>query len=86
MKKAPKIGQRVTYLSRALEEHEGEPRTCTGTVMAIYEHRDEDLKLSPEREWSAGVKVDQPLPKWWPYPGDRFAPDVAELSVLRGGK
>lgn len=94
MKKAPSIGQRVRYRSFALAEYEkGEPRVCTGTVVAIYEHHndvfddDGDLvragPLSPESEWSVGVQVDKPLPHWWAYGDrDRFAPDVSELEPL----
>lgn len=81
MKRAPTIGQRVRYLSHALEESEGSPRVCTGTVMAIYESWDDRGRLQPESEWSAGVQVDE-KPSWWPYPGNRFAPDVAELEPL----
>jgi hypothetical protein len=82
MKKAPRIGQRVRYCSHELVEYEGAPRIVTGTVMAIYESWDEALRLEPETEWSAAVKVDE-IPTWWAYPGtDRFAPQVSELKPL----
>lgn len=94
MKKAPKIGQRVRYESDYLIEYEKEPRVCTGTVVAIYEHHedvfDDDGEfvrfgpLSPESEWSAGVQVDKPLPKWWGYGDrDRFAPEVKYLTPIK---
>jgi hypothetical protein len=94
MRKAPKIGQRVRYRSVI---GKGQPweevRICTGTVTKIYPHYDDMFDdddnfmrrgvLSPEREWSAAVKVDS-RPKWWGYPDtDQFAPDVASLTAIK---
>ena len=83
MKRAPKVGQRVRYYSDNLIEYEKEPRICVGTVMMIYPYRNDALQLMPEEQWSAGVQVDRPLPKWWAYgENDRFAPDVSELEPI----
>jgi hypothetical protein len=82
METCPRIGQRVSYKSDVLRPWEGDSRTCTGTVRAIYSSFTEKGSIRPESEWSVGVEVDSPLPKWWPYPGNRFAPDVAELELL----
>lgn len=83
MERCPQIGQRVNYKSDVLREWEKESRTCTGTVRAIYKSHDDDGQIRPECEWSVGVEVETPLPKWWPYPGNRFAPDVAELEIAQ---
>jgi hypothetical protein len=84
MNRAPKIGERVRYDELCFS---GEPfeerRTVTGTVMAIYEDWNEAGTLLPEREWSAGIKVDE-KPKWWAYGNnDRFAPAVAHLEPIK---
>lgn len=82
MERVPAIGQRVRYCSHDLEEYEGEPRVCTGIVVAVYESWDEGNRLEPESEWSVGVRVDS-RPSWWGYPNtDRFAPQVSELEAI----
>lgn len=75
-----KIGDRVTYLGSG---HRWTP--CNGTVVAIYpggeRHRDPETGEIYVTETHIGVKVDQPLPDWWPYVGkDRFAPAISELQ------
>ena len=81
MKTLPKIGSRVKYRATVADRmHE-----CTGVVVAHYPGygercRNEETGETWIRPDHAAVKVDQPLPKWWPYPDtDRFAPDIAEL-------
>ena len=85
MKTMPSIGTRVSYSRKTtgcLTE-----RTCIGTVVAQYPGgwKNEDPEtgetwITPD---AVGVKVDAPLPEWWPYNGtDRFAPDVAELETI----
>ena len=79
----PSIGTRVSYRRKAsgyLTE-----RTCTGTVVAQYrggvKYRDPETGEEYTTPDAVAVKVDAPLPSWWPYPNtDRFAPDVAELQ------
>jgi hypothetical protein len=94
MKKAPKIGDRVSYSSDYLIEYEKEPRVCTGVVTKIYPHyndvfdRDGEFvrrgPVLPEDQWKVAVKVDRPLPKWWAYgqETDQFCPDVAEVEPI----
>lgn len=82
----PPIGSRVSY-TRALGPYLTEHRVCTGIVTAHYRGGDkcwdEETQthyLSPDH---ATVRVDKPLPDWWPYVGtDLFAPDIAELTPL----
>lgn len=83
MKAMPKIGARVAYKSTLC----GEVRECTGVVVAQYpgygeKHCNEEtgeIWISADH---VGVKVDQ-LPKWWGRPGDRFAPDIADLKLIK---
>lgn len=94
MNKAPKIGQRVSYLHVLGKGESWEQiRTATGTVIKIWpEYNDvfndegEFIRrgsLAPEKDWHASVRVDK-RPNWWPYPNTNvFAPCVAELSPIR---
>lgn len=82
MKTIPRIGERVRY-TRA---HVLPARTCAGTVVAQFrggfEWVDDEgvSRITPD---AVCVRVDEPLPEWWPYDGtNRFAPDVAEVEPL----
>jgi len=47
--------------------------------------RDDDSGEVIHRPAHVGIKVDAPLPPWWPYVGtDRFAPSVEEVCVVGG--
>ncbi len=84
----PSIGTRVRY-ERKKTAYLTE-RSCVGTVVAQYRggypcHNEEtgERWVTPD---AVAVKVDAPLPAWWPYNGtDRFAPDVDELEVVKAG-
>lgn len=90
MKNCPNIGDRVQYITEC--EWERDPRTCSGYVTKIYKSYDWDFddddepilgsqRMRPVTEWKVAVKVDRPLPKWWPY-GDQkdvFCPTVNSL-------
>jgi methyl coenzyme M reductase gamma subunit len=80
MKTLPAIGTRVNYHS----SHD-RGRKCSGIVMAHYlerKWRDEDTGEIIHRPHHVGIKVDAPLPSWWPYPDtDRFAPSILEVSL-----
>lgn len=94
MKKAPKIGERVRYLSTELIAYEKGPRTCTGIITKLYPRHDDKFDddgefvrrgpLLPESGWKVCMQVDRPLPKWWGYGQDCdvFAPGVDELEAL----
>lgn len=80
MKTLPAIGKRVTY-----RRADG-ARTCTGTVMAHYrggdKHTDPETGARYTTPDHVGIKVDAPLPTWWPYGGtDRFAPAIDEVTI-----
>jgi hypothetical protein len=77
MKQAPKIGTAVEYRKGS--------RHCSGVVVAIYpggeEHEDEETGERWVSETHIAIKVDAPLPAWWPYLGtDRFAPPISEIK------
>ena len=81
MKTMPAIGTRVIYTEKVC----GETRTCTGVVYAQYPGYGErcyDEELG--RHWTmpdfAGVAVDQPLPDWWVYETNEFAPEISTLE------
>lgn len=95
MNRCPAIGIRVRYRK---VWHKGETyqetREVTGTVMKHYPAYADKFDRAgnlvargdpkPERCWSVGVKVDS-KPAWWPYPNtDRFAPDVKDLTEIKG--
>lgn len=85
MNKLPPLGTRVIYKRKPTRHLPA--RTCTGTVVAHYwggdKHRDPETRESYITPDHAGVKVDAPLPQWWPYIGtDRFAPEIEELEPL----
>lgn len=81
----PPIGLRVRYTSPATDYREA--RTCDGVVVAQYRGGERLTDGETGEEYIApdhvGMKVDQPLPSWWPYSGtDRFAPELAEIESL----
>jgi hypothetical protein len=89
MKQMPSIGTRVRY-ERKKTAYLTE-RSCTGTVVAQYRGGYPCYNEETGEKWltpdSVAVKVDAPLPAWWPYNGtDRFAPDVSEIEVVKAGK
>lgn len=84
----PSIGTRVRY-ERKKTDYLTE-RSCTGTVVAQYRGGYKNRNEETGEEWitpdAVAVKVDAPLPAWWPYNStDRFAPDVSELEVVKAG-
>ena len=81
MNRMPEIGERVRYTA-AIAKHQ-----CSGIVVRQYPARtwldNDDDEVVRVSEACASVKVDAPLPAWWPYPDtDRFAPQISELEAL----
>ncbi len=85
MKTMPKIGAKVKYRRKATSYSPA--RQCIGTVVAQYYGGDKHTDPETGEEYvtpdHASVKVSG-LPDWWPYQGtDLFAPEVAELTLMR---
>lgn len=83
MKTIPEINSRIVY---SFQPSWGGPlRQCVGTVVSHYPGGDKCRDDETGEEWTrphhVGVKVDAPLPEWWPYNGtDRFAPSIDDLE------
>ena len=88
MKQMPPIGTRVKYERK--ETAYLTKRSCTGTVVKQYRGGYKNHNEETGEEWitpdAAVVKVDAPLPAWWPYNGtDLFVPDVDEIEAVKAG-
>ncbi len=87
MKNLPPIGSRVRY-TRIPSTYLMEPRSCLGVVTKHYiggeKGWDEETQTHYTCPDHVAIRVDKPLPDWWPYIGtDLFAPDVAEVEVVK---
>jgi hypothetical protein len=76
----------VRYTRAARPGHEA--RTCLGVVTKHYPGGercwDEEAQVHYLIPDAVEVRVDKPLPNWWPYHGtDLFCPDVAEVEVIK---
>lgn len=85
METMPALNVRVTYRSKATTH--SVIRTCRGVVVAHYPsdsvvHTDPESGENYIEPHHVGVKVDAPLPDWWPYQNtDVFAPEIGELEL-----
>lgn len=84
MTSMPSIGSRVRYYRPSTQSRNA--RSCEGVVVGHYvggeKCRDDagDWYIIPD---AAAVKVDSPLPSWWPYAGSNvFVPDISELAPI----
>lgn len=83
MNELPPIGSRVVYTRKATGYLS--PATCRGEVVAHYRggdrHNDPETGEDYVTPDHVGIRVDKPLPAWWPYIGsDRFAPSIDEIE------
>lgn len=93
MDKAPVVGTRVQYRDDSMCRYGDKPRTCTGTVTQVHPQRNAEWDendewvgylpgYAPESEWKVTVKVDEPLPDWWPYGNRLFCPQAKYLEPI----
>ena len=87
MKKAPKVGQRISFKGSSVVG------PCSGVVEKVYVHYtfDEDMsdqwnarngKPLPEAQWHVRMRPDD-LPQQWCYTGqDVFAPQVSDVELV----
>ena len=80
----PEIGARVKWTGKPLDQCDWRIGV-TGEVVAhylggerCYDEEECEYYTVPHH---VGVKVDS-VPKNWPYPSDRFAPDIDELELI----